>query len=186
MEDKSQNRVWGLFVGDNGDQLEIFNSQAGPFPPDAGSVGRVAIGWPAVGDLMLYENNYLDYVEKFRKVYDHERYSERVLKTQANMPWKFAFTMTVGDWVICPSSATGMLLVGTVVGKYVSDFHDEVTKLYGRRRPDFVHTREVCWKYIIEQSDPRYSKLNRIGQLTLSQQDMTEEYLLNVLSGKEN
>jgi restriction system protein len=181
MEEKSQKRVWGLFVGDNGDQLEVFNSQAGPFPPETGSCGRVAIGWPAIGDLTLYENNYLDYVEKFRKVYPDD--SERLFKTRANMPWKFAFTMNIGDWVICPSSAAGLLLVGVVVGEYKSDFDDE-TKLYGRRRPDFVHTRTVRWKYIVNQSDPRYSKLNRIGQLTLSQQDMTEEYLLDVL-GKQ-
>jgi hypothetical protein len=26
--------VWGVFVGDNGDQMKTFNSKCGPFPPE--------------------------------------------------------------------------------------------------------------------------------------------------------
>lgn len=172
--------VWGVFVGDNGDQLEVFNSKLGPFPPEPGSYGLIAIGWPAIGDLRMFQNNYLDYVDKFRVVYPDD--SERVFKTKANMPWNFAFAMNVGDWVICPSSALGLLLVGSITGDYESDFHDE-TGLYGKRRDDFVHIRKVQWKYIIEESDPTYSRLNRIGQLTLSRPNITEEKLLEILEG---
>src|SRR5690606_21283877 len=88
--------VWGVFVGDAGNQLENLNSQNGPFPPEPGSTGYVAIGWPAIGDLRLYENNYPDYIEKFRIVYPHE--NERAFKTTANMPWNFAHKMQDGDW----------------------------------------------------------------------------------------
>ena len=47
---------------------------------------------------------------------------ERVLKTQANIPWNFAFVMSDGDLVICPSSASGYLLVGKIIGECGGDF----------------------------------------------------------------
>lgn len=181
MEPDNQARVWGLLVGNKGNQLEIYNSKTGPFPPEPGSEGLVAIGWPAIGDLRMFKENYLDFVTKFRVVYSHK--SERTFKTTANMPWNFAFTMNIGDWVICPSSASGYVLVGKISGAYKPDFHDEMG-LYGKKRPDFIHTRNVIWEYVIEKSDLRYSKLNRIGQLTLSQQDIPPEDLLEILKGE--
>lgn len=171
-------RVWGLLVGDGGDQLEIYNSKLGPFPPDPETEGLVAIGWPAVGDLRMYQEDYSSYIDKFRLVYSHE--SERAFKTKANMPWKFAFTMSEGDWVICPSSVLGVVLVGQIKGEYSADYHNE-SGLYGRKRPDFVHIRKVVWKYSIGKSDSRYKKLNRIGQLTLSQQDISPDDLLRIV-----
>ena len=172
--------VWGVFVGDNGDQLEIFNSKTGPFPPDIDSVGMISIGWPATGDLMMFQNNYPDYIDKFRVIYPNG--SERVFKTKANMPWNFAFTMKIGDWVICPSSSLGLILIGEITGGYESDFHDE-TGLYGKKRVDFVHTRKVQWKNIIKKLDPRYSKLNKIGQLTISRPDISHGDLVDILKG---
>lgn len=172
--------IWGVFVGDNGDQLEIFNSKTGPFPPETDSEGMIAIGWPATGNIMMFQNNYPDYIEKFRVVYPDK--SERVFKTKANMPWNFAFTMKVGDWVICPSSSLGLVLVGEISGEYESDFHDE-TGLYGKRRADFVHIRKVKWRNIIKKSDPRYSKLNKIGQLTVSRPDISHADLVAILDG---
>jgi hypothetical protein len=172
--------VWGVFVGDKGNQLEIFNSKMGPFPPEPDSEGMIPIGWPATGDLTRFQNNYPDYVEKFRVVYPNE--SEMVLKTQANMLWNFCFTMNIGDWIISPSSFLGLLLVGIIIGEYKSDFHDE-TGLYGFKRVDFVHTRKVQWKYIIKKSDPRYSVLNRIGLLTVSRQNLSPNDLKKILEG---
>ncbi len=177
---EQQSNVWTVFVGDNGDQLEVFNSQKGPFPPDPGVDGYIAIGWPAVGDMELYEGNYADYVEKFRKVYPND--NERVLKTQANMPWNFAFSIKEGDFVICPSSATGYLLVGKILAGYMSDFHNEYG-LYGfKKRADFVHLRKVQWLYIVSDRDPRYSKLNRLGQLTVSRPDISVDDLKSILN----
>lgn len=172
--------VWGVFVGDNGDQMEIFNSKYGPFPPEPGTEGYIAIGWPAIGDLMMFKEKYPEYVERFRVVYPAE--PERVFKTKANMPWYFAFTMQIGDWVLCPASAFDLLLVGEIIGEYESDFHDE-SGLYGKRRPDFVHMRKVRWNHIIQRTDPRYSQLHRIGQLTVSRPDLSIDDLKKILSG---
>lgn len=174
-------KVWGVFVGDNGDQLEAFNSQQGPFPPEPGSEGYVAIGWSAVGDMSMYVDDYSDYVEKFRKVYPHQ--SERAFKTKANMPWKFAFTMKDGDWIMCPSSSAGYLLVGKVQGDYIANFHGNKSLPKSTRR-DFVHLRKVQWLYIVSDEDPRYEKLHRIGQLTVVQPDISVEELQETLNGK--
>ena len=108
--------VWGIFVGDNGDQIETFNSKYGPFPPEPGTKGMIAIGWPAIGDLTMFNADYITYVEKFRVVYGHEGESEQTFKRRANMPWHFAFTMKIGDWIISPAAAFGLLLVGEVIG----------------------------------------------------------------------
>lgn len=174
----AQPTVWGVFVGENGDQLEIFNSKAGPFPPEKDSEGIIAIGWPAIGDMRIFKNNYLDYIDKFRIVYPDA--SERVFKTKANMPWNFAFTIKTGDWVICPSSSFGLILIGEIIEEYKSDFHDE-NQLYGKKRVDFVHTRKVKWMDVILKSDKKYSQLNRIGQLTVSKQDITYNDLVSIL-----
>jgi len=170
--------VWGVFVGDNGDQLEIFNSKSGPFPPEEETAGYIAIGWPAVGDLRMFKDNYPDFVHKFRVVYPDD--SERVFKTKANMPWYFAFGVKIGDWIISPCSAQGLLFVGEVIGDYETDFHDEFG-LYGKKRPDFVHLRKVLWKFIIPKADARFGKLNRIGQLTVSKPHITFDELQNIL-----
>jgi predicted Mrr-cat superfamily restriction endonuclease len=177
MKPSNSNRtVWGVFVGNNGDQLEIFNSKSGPFPPAEETDGYIAIGWPATGDLRMFKNNYADFVHKFRVVYWDKSDSERVFKTRANMPWYFAFAMRKGDYVICPCSSHGLLLVGEITGDYDADYHDELN-LYGKKRCDFVHVRCVRWKHIIPKNDPRHSKLNRIGQLTVSQSQMTFDEL---------
>ncbi|MCW2276528.1 hypothetical protein GJ654_20370 [Rhodoblastus acidophilus] len=172
--------VWGVFVGQNGDQLEIFNSKFGPFPPKKESEGYIAIGWPAIGYLPMFKDDYADYVQKFRTAYPHT--NERVFKTQANMPWHFAFEMAKGDWVICPCSAHGLLLIGEVIGDYEQDYHDELG-LHGKRRADFVHVRKVKWKETILRNDSRYSQLNRIGQLTIARPNITFTELQAVLGG---
>jgi predicted Mrr-cat superfamily restriction endonuclease len=172
--------VWGVFVGYNGDQLEIFNSKHGPFPPKKESDGYIAIGWPAIGYLPMFKGDYADYVEKFRVVYPHDSGSERAFKTQANMPWHFAFEMAKGDWVICPCSAHSLLLVGEVIGEYEHDYHGKLG-FYGKRRVDFVHARKVRWKEIILKTDKRYHQLNRIGQLTVTRPQITFAELQAVL-----
>lgn len=179
--------VWGMFVGVKGSQLEVFNSKHGPFPPEAETNGYVAMGWPAVGDMNMYQNDYEDFARKFRMIYSGEKDSERVLSTKANMLWNFAFRMREGDWIISPCSSHNLVLVGEVIGSYKADFHGE-SGLYGKTgshhkldRADYLHLRAVCWKYVIPQSDPRYGKLNRIGLLTLTKQQMPLSDLLAIL-----
>jgi predicted Mrr-cat superfamily restriction endonuclease len=175
--------VWGVFVGDGGDQLEAFNTQNGPFPPEPGSSGFIAIGWPAIGDMRLYQNNYSDYVEKFRIVYPHK--DERAFKTKANMPWKFAFTIKDGDWIMCPSSTSGYLLVGKIEGGYISNFHGDKSLPRSNIRTDFVHLRKVKWLYVVSDKDTRYEKLHRIGQLTVVQPNLSITELKNILAGND-
>jgi len=172
--------VWGVFVGDSGDQLETFNSQEGPFPPDPESMGYVAIGWPAIGDMALYANNYADFVEKFRIVYPHD--NERTLKTKANMVWNFVFKIRDGDWIMSPSSSSGYLLVGVVEGDYISNFHGNRSLPSSNDRRDFVHLRKVKWLHAIRNGDPRYNELHRIGQLTVVKPDISVERLQEILN----
>ena len=174
-------KVWGVFVGDAGDQLETFNSKNGTFPPEPSSEGYIAIGWPAVGDMKLYQNNYSDYIEKFRIVYPHE--NERAFKTKANMPWNFAFKINDGDWVMCPSSTSGYLLVGKIEGNYISNFHGDQSLPKSNIRRDFTHLRKVKWLYVVSDKDSRYEKLHRIGQLTVVQPDISVSDLQAILNG---
>jgi restriction system protein len=176
-----ETQVWGVFVGDAGNQLETFNTMAGPFPPEPGTDGYIAIGWPAVGDMRLYKNNYADYVEKFRIVYPKD--DERTFKVTANMPWNFAFAMKEGDWVISPSATTGFLLAGKIQGEYIPNFHGKKSLPKGKDRTDFVHLRKVKWLYVVAKKDPRYAKLHRIGMLTLVQPKISSSDLQAILNG---
>ncbi len=176
-------KVWGVFVGDGGDQLETFNSKNGPFPPEPSSEGYIAIGWPAVGDMKLYNDDYSDYVEKFRLVYPDINKNERVFKTKANMVWNFAFKMHDGDWVMCPSSTSGYLLVGKIEGDYIANFHYDNSLPKSNIRRDFVHLRKVKWLYVVSEQDSRYEKLHRIGQLTVVQPDISVADLQSILNG---
>lgn len=172
-------KVWGVFVGEGGDQLETFNTKSGPFPPEPGTSGYVAIGWPAIGDMRLYEGQYADYIEKFRILYPKP--DERTFKTTANMLWNFAFKIQDGDWVISPSSTAGYLLAGKIQGDYISNFHGNKALPKGRR--DFTHLRKVNWLYVVSDKDPRYAKLHRIGLLTVVQPDLSSSELLAILNG---
>lgn len=167
---EQQNKVWGVFVGERGYELETFNSQRGQFPPEPSTEGYIAIGWPAIGDMNLYEGDYRDYVSKFRKVYKYD--SENAQTMQANIPWNFAFVMKENDWVICPSSATNYLLVGKIISNYIPHFHNELG-FYKYMREIYLHLRKVQWLYVIPSNDPRYSKLNKIGNLAVTQPNIS-------------
>lgn len=175
-------KVWGVFVGDKGDQLETFNNKAGPFPPEPGADGYIAIGWPAIGDMNLYRGNYSDYIEKFRIVYPHD--DERTFKTKANMPWNFAYKIAIGDWVMCPSSSSGFLLVGKIDSDYIANFHGKKSLPSSNERPDFLHLRKVKWLYVVSEKDSRYEKLHRIGQLTVVQPGISSANLQATLNGE--
>lgn len=178
----TQPTVWGVAVGERGDELEAINSKLGPYPPKPGSEGYIAIGWPMVGTMDMYRENYADFVNKFRKCYPYNQ-DERVVKLSANKVWNFAFKMKEGDWVICPSSATKYLLVGQVVSGYIDDF-ENATGLFGiKTRIDFVHFRKVRWQYIVPAKDPRYSQLNKIGIGAVTCPDITVDQLLAILKG---
>ncbi len=172
---EQQNKVWGVFVGERGYQLEAFNSQKGPFPPKPNTEGYIAIGWPAVGDMKLYENDYMNYLSKFRKVYPNDT------TAQANALWNFAFEMKNDDWVISPSSATGYLLVGKIVSGYAPDFHNELG-LYKSTSEVYLHLRKVQWLYVVPKNDVRYPKLNKIGMLTVSESRFSIDELKSILN----
>lgn len=191
--------VWGVFVGFNGDQLEILNSINGPFPPPVGAEGYIAIGWPAIGDMRMFntkssQGSYLDFVEKFRLIYPpenkHQEAAERVFKTKANMPWYFAFEMVKeqedrpGDWIISPCATHGLVLVGVVIGDYETDFHNDLG-FYGKRWADLVHFRKIRWEFVVKKTDPSYKQINRIGQLTISKQSLTVENLKEILENSK-
>ncbi|MDP3010570.1 MAG: hypothetical protein Q8N30_16080 [Methylococcales bacterium] len=176
-----QNKVFGVFVGEGGYQLPAFNSQKGPFPPKPNTEGYISIGWPAIGDMRLYEDGYADYLSKFSKVYPSRNSQQTNNALQANMAWRFAFEMKENDWVICPSAATGYLLVGQIIGGYISDFHNE-SGLHKFVDEAYFHLRKVNWLYILPREDARYSMLNRIGMLTVSESRFSIEELKSILN----
>tara|TARA_A100000171_G_C2132117_1_gene147470 strand:- start:583 stop:1131 length:549 start_codon:yes stop_codon:yes gene_type:complete len=175
--------VWGVFVGKGGSFLEAFNSFKGPFPPEPNTQGYIAIRWPAIGDMRLYKDDYPDFIDKFRLAYAKD--DERTFKTVANEVWNFAYMIKSGDWVISPSSASGFLLVGKIQGDYTPNFEDGhgLPKIKGGSA--FVHLREVKWLHAISADDPRYSKLNKIGAMTVVQPKFSSADLQTILKSQD-
>jgi hypothetical protein len=176
---EQKNNVWRVYIGEKGYQLPVFNSQKGPYPPEPDTEGYIAIGWPAVGDMNLYKEDYADFASKYAKVYPDN--NKRVLSINAGMIWNFAYVMKENDWVICPSSATGYLLVGQIIGEYIPDFHDELG-FYKASKEVYLHLRKVRWLYVVPADDPRYSQLNKFGVLTVVQPDISIDQLKTVLN----
>ena len=183
MKNNDNPKIWGVFVGERGDQLAAFNSNDGPFPPKPNAMGYVAIGWAKVGDMTMYAGDYNDFRKKFAIVYPNN--DERVLSTQANRVWSFAFEIKNGDFVICPSSTFGCLLVGNIVDGYMSDYDNWESVAKTKTRADLLHLRRVRWICAINNDDHRYAKLHRIGQLAVVNIDMSTEELESILNSKD-
>jgi restriction system protein len=149
------NNVFGCFVGNGGCFLKEYNSQQSPYPPTEKTEGFIAVGWGNIGTMLLYENNYKGFESQFLKVYPN------CTVAQAGCLWRFAFEAKVGDWVISPSSATGVTLIGEIISEYLSDFDEGEFGFYPYR-----HLRKVRWHHVIEHSDSRAAQFSRIGQLT--------------------
>jgi restriction system protein len=179
MESVHEPKVWGVFVGERGSELAAFNSQTGPFPPKPGTEGFVAIGWPAVGDMRMYKDRYNDFSKNFSLVYGNS--NNRVLNTQANMVWNFAYTIQEGDYVISPSSHNGVIMIGVFIGDYLSEFDDWTSVAPHKNRNDLTHIRKVRWISVIKKGDDRFAELNRIGQLTVSTLSITKDRLLSLI-----
>lgn len=170
--------VWGMFNGEKGDQLPALTRAAeASFPPKVGSEGWIAIGWPAIGDMKMWQDDYKTYFLKFQSVYPYS--DKRVMATQANIPWYFAFDMKVDDRVICPCSSERLVLIGRISGHYEAHWGTQGV------RADFVHFRRVQWLHVIQSKDARYRRLNRIGQLTLTRQGLTTEQLQAIIDGAD-
>lgn len=181
---KKNQTVWGIFVGKRGVELEKLNMKKGPFPPEEGEEGYIAIGWPAVGDMNMY-SDYSDYWEKFQIAYPicEHRTTEQEQAIQANTAWKFAKKMKKGDWVISPCSSQGVLLIGEVLGDYESDFHGE--QGFARSKwIDLVHCRKVRWHRVFLKDDPLYNKLHKIGRRTLSKLSLSVDDLHTHISAQ--
>ena len=179
MKTGSQATVWGIFVGEGGCELATFNA---PFPPKPGTQGHVAIGWARMGDMLMYKDNYDDFLKKFRILYPHER--APTFTALANVVWNFAYVMKEGDYVISPSRVFGYVLVGRVVGEYQSDYDNwERAERKTNIRADLMHLRSVQWLYAIPKEDPRYQKIHLIGVPTVNRLSITvAELLLTVES----
>ncbi|MDP1770899.1 MAG: hypothetical protein Q8L15_01340 [Methylobacter sp.] len=177
---EQQGKVWVVHVGEKGYQLPSINSQKGPFPPEPSTEGYIAIGWPAVGDMNLYENCYADYISKFFKVYkDHNT-------QQANALWNFAFEIKENDWVISPSAATGYLLIGKIISGYIPNFHNDDLGFHKTIDEVYLHLHKVEWLYVIPKKDERYSKLNKYSPLTVSQYGFSIDELKSILSTNQS
>lgn len=177
-------KVWGIFVGHNGDQLKILNSKAGPFPPESEREGWIAMGYPALGDLRIFENNYERYERAFETVYPFPGYEGQTRQSwgvRRNQAWRYLSEVSVGDAIVAPCSDLDVVLIGKITGDYRANYHNEL-ELSERRWIDLVHFKPVVWLQTIEQSDPRYTSVNRIGQLTLSKLTLTVDDLNQILA----
>ncbi len=175
--------VWGVFVGFSGDQIAYFNSKEKEFPPELGTEGLIAIGWPAVGNLEIYKSDFNLYDEAYRVAYpfpETENQTAQAYGMRKNEPWRFLKEVKIGDAIIAPCSGLGIVMVGIVTGEYVSNFHNEF-KLPKDRWIDLVHLRPVRWLHIIERGDERYSAINRIGLMTFSKVQLSGKELSEIL-----
>ena len=154
--------VWNIYVGKKGDSLPILNQRSGPFPPNLNDNGLVAIGWPDVGNMFIYKDRYHDFLYTFNIAYKNNR--PQTAATTANILWNFAYEMKIEDIVICPSSASGFILIGSVI----SDYKFNIPLQQSLPRTDLIHFREVVWKCIIPANSILYKKLNKAGQFTMS------------------
>ena len=152
----TNNVVYGCFVGTGGAFLPNFNSQMRPYPPIENDEGFIALGWGDVGTMLMYEKNYSLFESQFFKAFPTCK------AIQAGEVWKFAFEAKIGDWVICPSSATKHMLIGEIISEYLTDFDGE----FGFS--NYRHLRKVRWIYSFPENDTRYSQLNNIGMLAFS------------------
>jgi predicted Mrr-cat superfamily restriction endonuclease len=170
--------VWGVFVGEAGGELAHFNSENNEFPPKSGSEGYVAIGWAGIGDMRLYKGQPDDFEKKFQMIYPHKT------RLWINEVWNFAYVMKDDDYIISPSSSLGYLLVGRVVGEYLSDYDNWESVAKKKNRSDLMHLRRVRWLHAIRKDDPRYQSLHRIGLMTVSRPSITASELLNLVDPK--
>jgi len=168
-------KLFNIFVGEGGCYLGDFNSQNSPFPPTKPNTeGYVAIGWSKVGSMNMYTGSYSDYQKKFHQIYPKHT------TQQCNIPWYFAFDMKQGDWVRCPFSEG--ILIGEIISDYLSN-HDNNLGIIEFMGTGYLHLRKVRWEHFIPKSDPRYSKLNRAGLLTVSQpSDLDIDGLKSILN----
>lgn len=150
-------QVWAMFNGKRGDQLPILNQSGGPFPPQPASRGWVAMGWPEIGSMKIWEKDFANYERKFKVAYPDDSTQQR------SVPWNFAYELQIGDYLVCPSYAHSLVAVGLVTGDYSTKF-GEIIGL----RPDFIHFREVRWEAFVKRSNPNFGKLPGCGLLTLS------------------
>jgi predicted Mrr-cat superfamily restriction endonuclease len=175
--------IYGIFVGFNGDQLEHFNAITALFPPEPGSSGWIAIGWPALGSLDIYKGDLPRYNIAYERAYPYpekEGQTSQAYALRKNQAWRFAHETRVGDAIIAPCSGSNLVLVGEIIGPYASNFSNELG-LSENRWIDLVHLRPVRWNHVIVRGDARYSAINRIGQLTFSKVKMTVSELNAIL-----
>jgi predicted Mrr-cat superfamily restriction endonuclease len=167
--------VWKVFVGEGGSELAAFNAECGIFPPNPGSIGYIAIGWAAIGDMRLYKNQPERFAAAFQMLYPHST------KVWLNEVWNFAYVMKDGDFVISTSKNQGYLLVGRVVGEYQSDYDNWESIAKKKTRADLMHLRRVQWLYVIEKSDPMYQLINKSARMAVNRLDITVSEILNII-----
>ncbi|MDP3837821.1 MAG: hypothetical protein Q8Q54_02755, partial [Methylococcales bacterium] len=72
-----------------------------------------------------------------------------------------------------------------IISGYIPDFHNE-SGLYKFTDEVYLHLRKVNWLYIIPKEDARYARLNRIGNLTVVQPNISIDTLESILNTNDN
>ena len=115
MEEK---RLWGIHTMD--DHLFLNNNV-------------IAIGWKAMGDLSLIEEDREAFKEKYKQVYPDSK--PQAIPTSAGMLFRFAHEMQIGDYVVFPSKFDRKINIGVVEGDYT----------YFDSDSEYVQRRKVKW-----------------------------------------
>lgn len=110
--------IWGIHTMD--DSLFLNN-------------GIIAIGWRAMGDLRLIENDREAYKKKYIQAYPDAKKGS--IATGAGMLYRFCIETQIGDYVVFPSKINREINIGMIDGDYV----------YDPSQTRYVHTRKVKW-----------------------------------------
>ena len=100
--------MWGIHAGATGDADVLFLHQ-----------GRIAIGWPLVGDLSQLSDDTNAFKQKLLQCYPDSK--PRAIPVNAGQLHRFACVMQVGDIIVYPSKQDKMIHIGEVTGNYSYD-----------------------------------------------------------------
>lgn len=118
MERNEEKRVWGIHTQD--DSLFLH-----------GNV--IAIGWKDIGNLSLIENSRDAFKTEYSRVYPDAKKGS--IANGAGMLYRFAYDMSIGDYIVFPSKTNREINIGIVEGDYK----------YEDTAVEYVQQRKVKW-----------------------------------------
>ena len=149
--------VWGIHAGRSGDADALFLRN-----------DRVAIGWPAMGDLRLLPPNREAFKTRLQDTYPNTK--PGAIPPVAGLLFRFVHEMKPGDVVIYPSKVDHLIHLGLIKGEY---------EHAPRVSQDYPNHRAVDWVKHVSRTRFTQGALYEIGSaITLFQvRNYAAEYL---------